>query len=158
MKRHSDQSELSKLQIVASLFAASFGEDLYFARQIKDSIDAALPEDQREDISAFLSYAEQLASQTARQPLAEAISLVPAQEEEGFSILALRARLLAGLKKTCHSRQPLLVLTGLREAICPQGRRWTSRREREYHEAIAFARDFCNARSRPSSKLSLVIL
>ncbi len=47
---------------------------------------------------------------------------------QGFSELALRARLLAAIKRTCRFEKPLLVLTGLKEAICPTGKRWTTRR------------------------------
>lgn len=151
------QAELSKLQIIATLFASTFGEDLYYAAQIKASIEAALPEGKHNDIATFIHYAEQLATQVAQETKASPVGLVPTQDDHGFSILNLRAQLLAAIKKTCHSNRPLVVLTGLKEAICPTGKRWTPRRKQEYQEAIAYARDFCHARSRPSSKLSLVI-
>ena len=150
------QQAFSKLQFVASLFAKTIGDDLYYARQIKESIEAALPQPLRDDPEAFVRAAEQLAQHAGDHPTP--VSLVRAQDDPAFSLLCLRARLLEALKSNCRFDNPILVLTGLREAICPPQTRWTPRRKIEYQEAISYARDFCHARSRPSSKLSLVIL
>lgn len=147
----------SELQIICALFAESIGDDLYLAQQIKDSITAALPPDQRESPTAFLAAAQHLAEQSYRHPKQAIIDLIAAPEAQGYSELALRARLLEALKRTCRFDHTLLVLTGLKEAICPAGRRWTSRRNTEYQNAIAYARAFCQSRTRPSSHLNLVI-
>lgn len=147
--------ELSKLQLICTLFASTIGDDLYLARQIKESIEASLPPDERAAPEAFVRRAEQL---SARSDSTLAIGLVATGLSNGFSMLTLRARLLAALKATCRFERSLLVLTGLRESICPADKRWTARRKREYEEAIDFARAFCRRRSRPSSQLALVIL
>ena len=153
-----EPNDFSKLQIVCALFAEKIGDDLYYARQIKESIEASLPAERSSEPEAFVTAADRLAQRMLDSADSTiAIGLVPTREADGFSILALRAKLLEALKKTCRSERPLLVLTGLKEAICPQGKRWTARRKQEYQDAIDFARAFCHARSRPSSKLSLVI-
>ncbi len=152
MKRKARSSEYSKLQVICALFADRIGDDLYYARQIKESIEASLPDEQAGRPEAFLEAAQQLASTDPSD-----IGIIPAALQPSFSLLDLRVRLLDALKTTCLSPSPLLVLTGLKEAICPQGSRWTVRRKREYQDAIAYARSFCQSRSRPSSKLSLVI-
>ena len=153
------QTEFSKLQVIASLFASEYGDDLYFARQIKESIEAALPPGQRHSSEAFLRHATELAARTKGSAAAAAsVALVTAFDAQGFSILSFRARLLTALKHACRFERPLVVLTGLPEAICPNGKRWTSRRKQEYQDAIDFARAFCHARSRPSCQLNLVIL
>ena len=72
-------------------------------------------------------------------------------------MLDLRANLLEALKRTCRFDTGLVVLTGLKDAICPKGKRWSKSRKQEYEDAIAFAREFCQQRSRPSSTLSLII-
>ncbi len=155
--KHGAHKDFSKLQIICALFADDIGDDLYFARQIKESIEATLPDDHRESPQAFLAAAQTLLEQTARNPDRAIIDLIPAPDAQGFSELALRARLLEALKRTCRFEKPLLVLTGLKEAICPTGKRWTTRRAAEYQNAIAYARDFCQSRTRPSSHLNLVI-
>lgn len=146
----------SKLQVICSLFASSIGDDLYFAHQIKESIEAALPESERHSAAAFVQLAERLAKSTAA-PENAGIGLVSVQEGQGFSLLSFRARLIAALKRTCRFERPLVVLDGLKEAICPRGKRWTPRHKLEYDEAIEYARTLCQQRTRPSSKLSLVI-
>lgn len=155
--KHGAHKDFSKLQIICALFADDIGDDLYFARQIKESIEATLPKENRDHPAAFLAAAQTLAEQTARHPERAIVDLVPAPEAQGFSELALRARLLDAIKRTCRFEKPLLVLTGLKEAICPAGKRWTARRAAEYQNAIAYARDFCQSRTRPSSHLNLII-
>ncbi|MBK1878399.1 hypothetical protein [Pelagicoccus mobilis] len=149
--------DFSKLQIICALFADNIGDDLYFARQIKESIEATLPSEHRDSPSAFLAAAKTLLEQTTRHPDKAIIDLVTAPDAQGYSELALRARLLEALKRTCRFERPLLVLTGLKEAICPTGKRWTGKRKAEYQSAIAYAREFCQSRTRPSSHLNLII-
>ena len=156
MKSEAKRQEFSKLQVICSLFADSIGDDLYFARQIKESIEAALPAEKRADTAAFIEFAEQLSTSTAALEKA-GVGLVSIEGGQDFSLLNFRARLIVALKQTCRFERPLVVLEGLKEAICPRGKRWTQRHKREYDEAIDFARTLCVQRSRPSSKLSLVI-
>lgn len=152
--RHTD---FSKLQIICALFADTIGDDLYYARQIKESIEATFPPADRQDPEAFLTAAQALAQQTARHPDTSIIDLITVPHAEAYSELALRARLLEALKRTCRFDRPLLVLTGLKEAICPTGKRWTARRKADYQAAIAYARTLCQSRTRPSAHLNLII-
>jgi len=151
--------DLSKLQVVCSLFSKTVGNDLYFAQQIKESIEASLSEEESSLFQPFISRAKELVSKLESNPAATAIELVEAESEQApFSMLDLRVNLLDALKQICRFDKGVVVLTGLREAICPRGRRWSKTRQIEYEEAICYARTFCQKRSRASSKLSLVIL
>lgn len=150
--------EISKLQVVCSLFPKTVQGDLYLARQIKDSIEASFPEKASVSPEPFIFRAQELVSKLERDRHSAGIELVPAQMPAGpFSMLEFRANLLSALKRICRFESGLVVLTGLKEAICPKGCRWSPTRKRDYEEAIRFARDFCSQRSRPSSKLSLII-
>ncbi|MBC2605973.1 hypothetical protein [Pelagicoccus albus] len=157
MKRGDSHQDFSKLQIICALFADNISSDLYFARQIKESIEAALPETQKDSPAAFLEAAKMLAERSARNPEQSVIDLVIVPDDQGYSELALRARLLEALKRTCRFERPMLILTGLKEAICPKGKRWTARRKLEYQNAVAYCRAFCKTRVRPSSSLNLII-
>ena len=151
--------DLSKLQVVCSLFSKTVGNDLYFAQQIKESIEASLSEEESSLFQPFISRAKELVSKLESNPAATAIELVEAESEQApFSMLDLRVNLLDALKQICRFDKGVVVLTGLREAICPRGRRWSKTRQIEDEEAICYARTFCQKRSRASSKLSLVIL
>jgi len=155
---HPTADDLSKLQVICSLFANVVEDDLYYANQIKDSIEAALPKDKRSSPDLFLSMAEELSKNMGDPQSRQSFRVVQAEEEDApYGLLNLRSRLLDALKPICRFESGLVVLTGLKEAICPSGRRWTKKRKLEYEETIAYARDFCSQRSRPSSRLSLVI-
>ena len=150
--------DLSKLQVICSLFSKTICDDLYFAQQIKESIEASLPEDQAEQTQAFILRAQELVANIEADPSDTGIEIVEAENATThFSMLDLRANLLEALKRTCRFDTGLVVLTGLKDAICPKGKRWSKSRKQEYEDAIAFAREFCQQRSRPSSTLSLII-
>jgi hypothetical protein len=150
--------EIPKLQIVCSLFPQTVQGDLYLAHQIKESIEASFPEKASVSPEPFISRAQELVSKLERDRPSAGIELVPAQTPSTpFSMLEFRVNLLSALKRICRFESGLVVLTGLKEAICPKGCRWSPTRKRDYEEAIRFARDFCSQRSRPSSKLSLII-
>lgn len=157
MKR-TQAEEFSKLQVVCSLFSKTISDDLHFAQQIKASIEASLPEDEAGKAEPFIHRAKELVSRFESDYDRAGIEVVEAERSDApFSLLELRANLLEALKRTCRFESGLVVLTGLKEAICPNGRRWTKRRKEEYEDAISFARKFCKERSRPSSTLSLII-
>lgn len=150
--------DLSKLQVVCSLFSKTVCDDLYFAQQIKESIEASLPEDQADQTQRFIERAKELVANIAAETSTTGVELVEAENPfTPFSMLDLRANLLEALKRTCRFDTGLVVLTGLKEAICPKGKRWSKTRKQEYEDAISFAREFCQQRSRPSSTLSLII-
>lgn len=154
----SKSEDLSKLQIVCSLFSKTVCNDLYFAQQIKESIEASLPSDQSALSHPFICRAKELVEKLESDSSETGIELVEAEGDRApFSMLDLRANLLDALKRICRFDSGVVVLTGLKEAICPTGKRWSKSRKKEYEEAISYARAFCQKRSRPSSNLSLVI-
>lgn len=149
---------LSKLQVVCSLFSKTVCNDLYFAQQIKESIEASLPREQSSLTQAFICRAKELVANLESDPPETGLELVEADSDQApFSMLNLRLNLLEALKRICRFDTGVVVLTGLKEAICPKGKRWSKSRKKEYEEAISYARDFCQKRSRESSRLSLVI-
>ncbi len=154
----SNVEDLSKLQVICSLFAKTVCGDLYFAQQIKESIEASLPTAETHQTEHFINRAKELVGKIEEEPNETGVELVEAETPQApFSMLDLRANLLEALKRICRFESGLVVLTGLKDAICPQGKRWTKTRKKEYEDAVAFARTFCQQRSRPSSKLSLII-
>lgn len=155
----SRQEELSKLQIVCSLFSKTVGDDLYYAQQIKETIEASLSENDNRLNETFVQRAKELVEKIEGDSTESGFGLVDAEQDNSpFSLLTLRSQLLTALKATYRFSSGLVVITGLKRAICPDGARWTQKRKREYEEAVAFARNFTQDRSRPSAKLSLIIL
>jgi hypothetical protein len=50
------------------------------------------------------------------------------------------------------------LITNLRAAFCPPGRRWTSRRLSAYHEVLAFLAELAAARKRRHANLTVMVL
>lgn len=151
-------TKLAKLQLVCALFPKTVADDLFFARQVAESIEAAADGAAADNLEAFIEGASRLAKALDQEaPLAQVGLVRAAEAGRPLSLLELRARLLEAVKVTCPFPRPLLVLTGLRAAICPEGRRWTKRKASEYEEIVAYCRQFLTSRSRPSSRLSLLI-
>lgn len=154
----SKSEDLSKLQVVCSLFSKTVCNDLYFAQQIKESIEASLPNEQSSLTQAFIFRAKELVAKLESDPPQTGVELVEVESDRTpYSMLDLRVNLLEALKRICRFDTGVVVLTGLKEAICPKGKRWSKSRMKEYEEAISYARDFCQKRTRESSNLSLVI-
>ncbi len=62
--------------------------------------------------------------------------------------LWLRSRVLETLKSAQPRQDVVLLVSGLRDSVAAQGRRWTRRRESEYAAARDYLEDLC-ARERP---------
>ncbi|MEN8661826.1 MAG: hypothetical protein ACN4GF_08970 [Lentimonas sp.] len=64
---------------------------------------------------------------------------------EDFSPLWIRQAIVSEMKKLAGRRQSLLLVTGLRETVCPEGKNWTNKRQAQYQrvrdwiDALAFA-------------------
>ena len=69
-----------------------------------------------------------------------------------------RAEIMTGLRHLAPFREATLLVTNLRPALIPPGRRATARRQRDYEEALAFIRELAAARSIRGSNLQLLFL
>jgi hypothetical protein len=75
-----------------------------------------------------------------------------------YDPLWIRAHLIGELKKIAGFREALLLITGLRNAICPPGKYWTNRRSARYREAIAYIENLAVQFKTPTTKLSLLFV
>jgi hypothetical protein len=65
---------------------------------------------------------------------------------------------MVGLRQLVPFPQSTLLVTNLRPAFVPSGRRTTPRRQRDYEEALAFVRDLAAARTVRGAELNLLFL
>ncbi len=157
-------AQLRRLHFLNTLFAPVTGHDLYLAGQIAAAITTSLEEatdSQREPSEPeFLAAATRLFAK-----------LCAAQPRHGFfhwdaleadatvgSPLFARAALMTGLRQLSLYPEATLLVTNLRDAHCPPGRRWTPRRQRAYAETLALLRDLAAARTRRSAQLHVYFL
>jgi len=72
--------------------------------------------------------------------------------------LFARAELMAGLKELIPFEESTLLVTNLRPALLPPGKRMTAKRKKEYDDALAFIRELAAKRTRRHAHLQLLFL
>lgn len=72
--------------------------------------------------------------------------------------LWLRADLLSKLERLEHESSGLLVISGLRQGICPSPKRWTKRREALYQELVSFIEKTAAEKAAHSKTLTLLFV
>jgi hypothetical protein len=163
------RAELRRLHLINALFAHATGDDLYLAEQIKSAITFSLAELARQTAehpefaakydAAFNAAAADLLARLFKHFPRRGFfhwdaSLTPASATPLFA----RAELMVGLRQLAPFRESMLLVTNLRPALVPAGRRSTPRRQREYEEALAFVRALAAARTVRGAELNLLFL
>lgn len=77
---------------------------------------------------------------------------------EDFSPLWIRQAIVSEMKKLAGRRQALLLVTGLRDAICPLDRYWTQARQAQYQRVRGWIDELACAWASRGSKLQVVVL
>jgi hypothetical protein len=163
------REDLRRLHFINALFAHATGQDLYLAEQIKSAIALSLADLEsqlsehpefapRYDRAFNAAAAELLARLFARQPYHGFFHWDASLSLAAATPLFTRAEVMAGLRHLAPFRESTLLVTNLRPALIPPGRRATAQRLRDYEEALAFIRDLAAARSLRGSNLQLLFL
>ena len=79
---------------------------------------------------------------------------VPADEQ--FSPLWVRQSLIVRMKQLAGSRSAFLLITGLREAVCPKGNYWTKERQQYYERVCDYINELACSWLTASLKLQVV--
>ncbi|MGB0334760.1 MAG: hypothetical protein ACPGGN_05355 [Opitutales bacterium] len=77
---------------------------------------------------------------------------------DDFSPLWIRQAIVAEMKKLAGRREALLLVTGLREAVCPAGKYWTKHREVQYQRVRNWIDELVCAWATRGSRLHLVVV
>ena len=72
--------------------------------------------------------------------------------------LWLRSNLLSKLALLDQHPRSLLVITGLRQRLCPPHKRWTSRRKKAYCDLVAFIEQTAAEKSSPKKVLTMLFV
>ncbi len=79
-------------------------------------------------------------------------------ERHGYDPLFIRAHLIKELKRIAGYPEALLLITGLRQALCPPGKYWTRKRAQRYREAISYIENLALQYKTPATRLSLLFV
>ncbi|MEO0510605.1 MAG: hypothetical protein AAF065_12180 [Verrucomicrobiota bacterium] len=77
---------------------------------------------------------------------------------EDFSPLWIRQAIVGEMKKLAGRREALLLVTGLRESVCPPGKYWTKARQGQYERTRGWIDELVCAWATRGSKLQVVVL
>ena len=77
---------------------------------------------------------------------------------EDFSPLWIRQAIVVEMKKLAGRREGLLLVTGLRGAVCPEGKYWTKHRETQYQRVRNWIDELVCAWATCGSRLQVVVL
>jgi hypothetical protein len=163
------RDDLRRLHLINALFAHVTAHDLYLAEQIKDAITFSLAELQAQSAAhpEFASRFDAAFNAAAAELLARLFVTLP---RHGFyhwdasltlasaTPLFTRVEIMTGLKHLAGFREATLLITNLRPALIPPGRRASARRQHEYEDALAFIRSLAAARTKSSTNLQLLFL
>jgi hypothetical protein len=163
------RDELRRLHFINALFAHVTGHDLWLARQIERAIAFSLAELAAQtaadpalaaqyDAAFNAAAAHLLAKFFADQPRRGFFHWDAALTPAAATPLFARAELLVGLRRLAPHRASTLLVTNLRPALLPPGRRVTPRRRRDYEDALGFVRDLAAARTPRGAELQLLFL
>lgn len=78
--------------------------------------------------------------------------------DESFNPLWLRHALISQIKQIAGSGSAFLLVTGLREAICPKGFYWTKKCQARYEQTCDYINELTCSWLPPSANLQLVLL
>ena len=153
--------QLRRLHFLNALFAPLTGHDLYLAQQIDQAIATSIGEAEQRGPTdpAFIAAAAQLFQKLCSEQTDHGFFHWDAgADDAGSSPLFTRAGVMTGLKRLAAYPSSTLLVTNLRAAHCPERKRWTARRQREYDESLSLIRELAAARSRRSAHLNLLFL
>ena len=77
---------------------------------------------------------------------------------DDFSPLWIRQAIVGEMKKLAGRREALLLVTGLRDAVCPKGKYWTKDREAQYQRVRGWIDELVCAWATRGSRLQVVVL
>lgn len=77
---------------------------------------------------------------------------------DDFSPLWIRQAIVVEMKKLAGRSEGFLLVTGLREAVCPAGKYWTKHREAQYQRVRNWIDELACAWATKGSRLQVVVL
>ncbi len=162
-----DKDPYENLAALNAMVSLATGTDQFQSDQIQAAIQFC-----RNQAEVVSSSKSQQAMETSKAYTDIVDRLVKLHVEEGSSFgfghwnlghheydpLFIRAHLIKELKRISGFEEALLLITGLREALCPPGKYWTQKRSTRYQEAISYIESLAVQYKTPKTKLSLLFV
>ena len=151
--------DVARLHCLQALFPHWAGNDGFYLKQIKESIEATLDDDQVEDsFENFSRQAEALHEQTPGViPSSHAFISLDFSNRTWEPLFA-RQEIIGELKRHAGTEHIFLLIRGLRRALFPSAQYRTKARDRAYAEATQFIDELTRQWSTRSSRVHLLYI
>lgn len=151
--------DVARLHCLQALFPEWSGSGAFFLRQVRESIEASLSDqDQENSFENFSAMAESLRQRTpGTVPDSHAFICLDFSDETWNPLFA-RQEIIRELKRCAGTGHIFLLVRGLRRALFPGAVYRTRGRDAAYAEATRFIDELTRHWSTPSSKVHLLYI
>lgn len=157
MSKREPIQQLRALNEMLARIAAS--ERSEHARQALEFFCREYPDEaNRVDLGDYVDKLTYMHFGESGEPEAMAFSHWHVPQLEDFSPLWIRQAIVERMKAMAGRREALLLITGLREAVCPPGKYWTAKRAAQYQRVRGWIDDLACAWASRGSRLQVVVL
>ena len=155
-----DADAFDKLRILNELLGRlSDPERADHARRALEFAQREHPEDlARVPLGDYVDKLARLHFGAAESPAVIAFAHWHVPRLEDFSPLWIRQAIVSEMRKLAGSREALLLVTGLRQAVSAEGRYWTQQREAQYQRVRGWIDELACAWATRGSRLQVVVL
>ena len=150
-------AQTRRLNALNRLLAAATGSDADTVAQLSRAIEFCHRKGPREsEIVGIETIARRLLNIHARNSGRFRLVHCNLRDVE-VTPLWLEAEVTQSVRRLARSREGLLLITGLKKAVCPPGKRFTLSRQREYQRAVTQINDIARAR-KLGANLSVIVV
>ena len=151
--------ELAKLHFINTLFADTIGPDFYFAQQVKSGIESALSDEidpEKRDENFTRAAIILLQNHFRRRPSHGFAHWEATAAGSGFDPLWARQELISLLKKLAPYPAATILVTNLRTAIFPDGKRVTRALHTDYADAVRYIQELARTYTTARAQITLL--
>lgn len=151
------EEDVARMHCLQALFPEWSNREAFYLKQIKESIEAALLDEECENsFQNFANRAEALRQQTPGK-FPESYAFISLDfSNQTWEPLFAREEIVRQLKKQAGIEHIFLLVRGLRRGLFPTAQYRTKAREAAYAEATAFIEELTQRWSTRSSKIHLL--
>lgn len=152
-------NDLAKIHTLRTLLGEQAGKECELAEQIKRAIDFSLTGsiDGSASMANFAEAAERLLAKHPAVPRGSRFHHI-GFEVRPFDPLWVHDEIARGLKRLAGCPNAVLLVTGLRQSIVPEGKYFTETRQQKYREAVNYIDTLAGKYTTPSMRLNIVYI
>ena len=149
-----------KLHTINRMFALITGSNRIIADHVSSAINFSMGDTSADIIDEFAldRFAQQLITFYKNAENKDINFAHCDYRYEEYNPLWLREKLIAGIDELIGYPKGILLVTGVRQLVCPKGKRWTQKRQSQYEETIEYMEEIAVSESKDYIELYLLFV